>query len=212
MADYAVSRLEEIEVLNDGRLPWRPIRHHFGITAFGATAWTAGAGEPLINEHDEADGGQEELYFVLSGRAAFELDGERRDAPSGTFVFVKPGITRSATAEEAETTVMVIGATPGQPYEDIGWELWAPVRPLYDAGDYGAAADAALEVAEANPSYPALWYNLACCESRAGRLDAAMEHLGRAVGMSERLAGLARDDSDFDPIRGKPGFSELVDA
>ena len=109
-------------------------------------------------------------------------------------------------------SVFVMYHEQGQPYEDIGWELWAPVRPLYDAGDYRAAADAALEVAEANPSYPALWYNLACCESRAGRLDAAMEHLGRAVGMSERLAGLARDDSDFDPIRGKPGFSELVDA
>ena len=95
MADYAVSQLEEIQVLNDGRLPWRPIRHHFGITAFGATAWTAGAGEPLINQHDEADGGQEELYVVLSGRAAFELDGERRDAPSGTLAFVKPGVTRT---------------------------------------------------------------------------------------------------------------------
>jgi quercetin dioxygenase-like cupin family protein len=212
MADYAVSRLEEIEVLDDGRLPWRPVRHHFGITAFGATAWTAGAGERLINEHDEADGGQEELYLVLSGRAVFELDGERRDAPSGTFVFAKPGVTRTAVAEEAGTTVVVIGATPGKPYEDIGWELWAHVRPLYDGGDYGAAADAALEVAEANPSYPGIWYNLACCESLAGRADEAIEHLRRAVGMSEELTELARGDSDFDPIRGRPEFSELVDA
>ena len=212
MADYAVAQLEEIEILDDGRLPWRPIRHHFGITAFGATAWTAGAGERLINEHDEADVGQEELYVVLSGRAVFELDGERRDAPSGTFVFVKPGVTRTAMAEEAGTTVVVIGATPGKPYEDIGWELWAHVRPLYEAGDHGAAADAALEVAEANPSYPGLWYNLACCESLAGRPDEAIEHLRRAVGMSEQLAGLARDDSDFDPIRGEPGFSELIDS
>lgn len=209
MADYAVAHLEEIEILDDGRLPWRPIRRHFGITAFGVTAWTAAAGQPLINEHDEEDG-QEELYMVLSGRAVFDLDGERRDAPSGTFVFVKPKVTRSAVAEEDGTTVVVVGATPGAPYEDIGWELWAPVRPLYDSGDFGAAADAALGVAEANPSYPGLWYNLACCESLAGRSGEALEHLRRAVGTSEQLRQLARGDSDFDPIRGEPGFSELL--
>jgi hypothetical protein len=65
-------------------------------------------------------------------------------------------------------------------------------------------------VAEANPSYAGIWYNLACCESLAGRRDEAIEHLRRAVGMSEQLVGLARDDSDFDPIRGEPGFSELL--
>ena len=212
MADYAVAQLEEIEILDDGRLPWRPIRHHFGITAFGATAWTAAAGKPLVNEHDEGDDGQEELYFVLSGHAVFELDGERRDAPSGTFVFVKPGVTRSATAQASETTVVVVGATPGQVYEDTGWELWAPVRRLYDSGEYGAAADAALRIAEANASYSGLWYNLACCESLAGRPGEAIEHLRRAVGMSERLRQLARGDSDFDSIRGEPGFSELLDS
>jgi quercetin dioxygenase-like cupin family protein len=209
MADYAVARLEEIEVLDDGRVPWRPVRRHFGITAFGVNAWTGDVGEQLINEHAEDDG-QEELYLVLSGRAEFELDGERRDTPAGTFVFVKPGVTRSAKAGEAGTTVVAVGATPGKPYEDIGWELWAPVRPLYDAGDHAAAADVALEAAEANPSYPALWYNLACCESLAGRPGEAVAHLRRAVGMSERLAQLARDDSDFDPIRGEPGFAELL--
>lgn len=211
MADYAVAQLEEIEILDDGRVPWRPIRRHFGITAFGVTAWTAAAGEPLINEHDEGDG-QEELYLVLSGRASFDLDGERRDAPSGTFVFVKPMVTRSAVAEEDGTTVVAVGATPGEAYEDIGWELWAPVRRLYDSGEFGAAADAALEVAEANPSYPGLWYNLACCESLAGRSGEALEHLRRAVGSSEQLRQLARGDSDFDPIRGEPGFSELLES
>jgi len=120
-------------------------------------------------------------------------------------------VTRSAVAEEDGTTVVVVGATPGEPYEDIGWELWAPVRRLYDSGDFGAAADAALEVAEANPTYPGLWYNLACCESLAGRSGDALEHLRRAVGTSEQLRALARGDSDFDPIRGEPGFSELLD-
>ena len=41
LSGYNVARLEEIEELQDqGRKPLRPVRHHFGISAFGITAWT----------------------------------------------------------------------------------------------------------------------------------------------------------------------------
>jgi hypothetical protein len=81
--------LEDIGEISDGREPWRPVRHHFGITSFGINAWTGReAGDRIINEHDE-EGEDEELYFVQSGRARFELDGERVDAPAGTFVFAR---------------------------------------------------------------------------------------------------------------------------
>src|SRR5512145_1310464 len=110
MSGYAVAQLDEIDEQNDGRCPWRPVRHHFGITAFGVNAWTArAAGDRLINEHDEADEGEEELYFVTEGRAVFELDGERRDAPSGTFVSVRAGVKRTAFAEEPGTTLLALG-------------------------------------------------------------------------------------------------------
>jgi hypothetical protein len=66
MSGYAVAHLDEIEEMNDGRCPYRPVRHHFGITAFGITAWTArDAGDRIINEHDEAEPDlNEELYLV----------------------------------------------------------------------------------------------------------------------------------------------------
>src|SRR5215216_6504125 len=84
MSGYEVTHLAEIDEITDGRCPWRPVRHHFGITSFGVNAWTAReAGDRIINEHDEADE-HEELYFVTQGRAMFELDGERREAPAGT--------------------------------------------------------------------------------------------------------------------------------
>ena len=52
MSGYAIAHLEEIDELTDGREPWRPIRHHFGITSFGINAWTGKeAGERIINEH-----------------------------------------------------------------------------------------------------------------------------------------------------------------
>ena len=212
MNSYAVAHLDEIDELDDGREPYRPVRHHFGITAFGITAWTArDAGDRIINEHDESDDSQEELYLVLKGRAAFELDGARQDAPAGTLVFVQPGVRRTAFAEEPGTTIIVVGGVPGKAYEPVGWELWAPIRPLYEAGEYAEAADRARELIDTTGQYPELLYNLACCESLAGRTTDAVEHLRQAVGLSDRVRTYAKNDSDFDPIRDEPAFKELVD-
>jgi hypothetical protein len=38
----------------------------------------------------------------------------------------------------------------------------------------------------------------------------AVEHLRRAIELAERFRTLARDDSDFDPIRDDPTFKELT--
>jgi hypothetical protein len=116
-----------IDEVSDGRCPFRHVRHHVGITSFGVNAWTArDAGGRIINEHDESEpdsGG--EMYLVVSGRAVFELDGERVPAPAGTFVFAPPGVKRTAFAEEPETTV--IGARPARSVSMIS--VSRPVRP-----------------------------------------------------------------------------------
>jgi mannose-6-phosphate isomerase-like protein (cupin superfamily) len=210
MSGYTVAHLDEIDEISDGRCPWRPVRHHLGIMSFGVNAWTARvAGDRIINEHDEEDD-NEELYFVQAGRATFELDGERVDAPAGALVFVRPGVKRTAFAEEPGTTIIVLGGTPGQAYEPDGWEVWAPLNPLYEAGQYAEAADRGRKLVEAHPEYPGLLYNLACCESLAGRKADAIEHLRRAIGRSERFRSFAVGDSDFDPIREEPAFKELM--
>jgi len=212
MSEYVVAHLDEIDEQDDGRCPWRPVRHHLGVTSFGVTTWTArAAGDRIINEHDESEpDSDEELYLVIAGSAVFELDGDRVEAPTGTFVFAPPGVKRTAFAQKAGTTILALGGTPGVAYEPSGWELWAPFDKAYRDGAYEEAADAARVVADANPGYPGLLYNLACCESLAGRPDDAIEHLGRAIAGSERSRAFARDDSDFDPIRGKAGFEALV--
>jgi tetratricopeptide (TPR) repeat protein len=214
MTRYAVARLEEIEEVTDGREPFRPVRHHFGITSFGVNAWTApAAGDRIINEHDESEpGAHEELYFVARGRATFELDGDRVDAPTGTFVFAPPGVKRTAFAEEPGTTLVALGGTPGQVYEPDGWELWAPLNPLYQAGEYAEAADRGRRLVEAHPQYAGLLYNLACCESLAGRTGDALDHLGLAIERSEQSRAYATGDSDFDPIRDEPAFKALLGA
>jgi hypothetical protein len=209
---YTVAHLDEIDEITDGRCPWRPVRQHFGITSFGVNAWTAGAaGDRVINEHDESDDDAgEELYLVHRGRATFELDGERVDAPAGTFVFARSGVKRTAFAEEPGTTIIALGGTRGKVYEPDGWEVWAPLRPLYEAGKYAEVADRGRDLVDAHPEYGGVLYNVACCESLAGRPADAIEHLRLAIDRSEQFRSYAESDSDFDPIRNEPGFKELV--
>jgi hypothetical protein len=212
---YAVAKLDEIEELDDGRVPMRPVRHHLGITAFGVNAFTGReAGDRIINEHDEADAGDgdEELYVVLTGRAVFELDGDRVDAPAGAFVFVPPAVKRTAFAEEPGTTLVAVGATPGHAYVPRGWELWAPLNAMYQAGEYAEVADRARELVEAHPQYPLLFYNLACVESLTGRTTDAVDHLRRALELSDQFREFAKGDSDLDAIRDEPAFKKLIGA
>jgi len=213
MTRYAAAHLDEIDEISDGRCASRPIRYHFGITSFGINAWTGReAGDRIINEHDEAQAGdeQEELYLVQRGRARFELDGRRIEAGADTLVFVRPGVKRTAFAEEPGTTIIALGGTPGKAYELTGYEIWAPLAPLYEAGNYAEAADRGRELIKAHPEYPTLLYNVACCESLAGRTAAAIEHLRLAIERADRFRSLAAEDSDFDPTRDDPAFKELV--
>ena len=213
MARFAVARLDEIDEIDDGRCAFRPVRHHFGITTFGVNAMTARSeGDRLINEHEEAEpDSSEELYVVMSGHARFELDGETHDAPVGTFVHVPPGIKRTAFAEQAGTTVLAIGGAPsGKPYDPNGWELFAPLFPLFASGDYEEGADRAQALIADDPPYGAVYYNTACFEARAGRIDAALAHLRRGVELSPRLAELARGDEDLAALRDQAEFAEIV--
>lgn len=213
MTGYRVAHLDEIDELDDGRQPYRPVRHHFGITSFGMTAWTGReVGVRILNEHDEADSDDqaEELYLVQSGRAAFELDGERVDAPSGTFVFVPPRVTRTAFAEEPGTTIVAIGGVRGKAYTPVGWELWAPIRPQYEAGEHEAVVERLRPIVDANPQYPLLAYNLACVESLTGRTDDAIVHLRQAIELDDRFRDFAKGDSDLDAIRDDPAVRELI--
>jgi len=55
-----------------------------------------------------------------------------------------------------------------------------------------------------------LFYKLACSESQCGRTTEALEQLRQAIEMSEELRTSAREDSDLDPIRNEPAFTQLI--
>jgi mannose-6-phosphate isomerase-like protein (cupin superfamily) len=101
---------------------WHPIRHHLDIGAFGVNAWSGDEGAEVIESHTEASG-HEELYVVVSGRAAFTLDGEEVDAPAGTLVYAPgPETQRVAVAREPGTIVLALGGWRDRAFEVSEWE------------------------------------------------------------------------------------------
>ena len=122
MSGYRTATLDEIAA---EKWPyWAPIRHHFGIETFGVNAWRGQTGDTVVPEHDEADSGAPELYYVVHGRCAFTVGGEEVDAPAGTLVWIDdPAATRSGRASADGTLVLTIGAAaPGQAYAPGGWD------------------------------------------------------------------------------------------
>jgi hypothetical protein len=110
------------------------VRRHFDIRAFGVNGITGGAGDEMVEPHDERDDeaqltdGHEELFAVMSGHAVFTVDGEDLDAPAGTLVFVRdPGLIRTARATVDGTAILAIGGRAGVPFEVSRWErAWFP--------------------------------------------------------------------------------------
>src|SRR4029450_2032970 len=108
MADpYSLLRLDEVEPIAVAGVNWKPVRRTLGIDAFGINAYTAGAGEHVVEEHTEETLGHQEASIVIAGRATFTLDADELDAPQGTIVFIRdPSVRRHAVAAEAGTTVL----------------------------------------------------------------------------------------------------------
>jgi tetratricopeptide (TPR) repeat protein len=202
-------RLEEVEPITvAGDLQWRPLRRALGVQAFGINAYVASQpGDTVVEEHTEQTLRHEEVYVVLTGRATFTLAGEELDAPAGTVVHIRdPEVKRHARAEEPGTSVLAIGGKPGEAYTPSAWETYFAAERHRATGDFGTMADE-LEAALAEfPDQPGVLYNLACAESRAGRTDAALEHLRRALELRPSFRDWAEQDEDLVPLREHPGW------
>ena len=213
-AAYSVVALDDIEAgpEHDGRIPLN-IRRHFDIRGFGVRANRAVGDGHVIGEHNEVGlgaSGQEELYFVVSGAATFNVDGERVEAPAGTLVFVRnPAAKRSAVAKEEGTTVLAIGGTPGEAYRISPGEAMNDMWEPYQAGDYETALEKLQPVLEERPE-ALVFFNVACMETRLGRADDAIRHLEQAIEDDDRIKENIRTDEDLDSLRKDPRFEALT--
>jgi len=163
-----------------------------------------------VPRHDELGsgaGGHEELYFVVAGRATFTIDGESVPAPAGSLVYVRhPATRRSAVADEAATTILVIGGKPGAAFSVSPWERSAEGLRFWTTGEWDRAVEVLEKQLADDPANPNVLYNLACAESRGGSHEAALGHLSRAIELEPSFTELALNDSDFEPIRGDDRF------
>jgi hypothetical protein len=189
-----------------------PVREHLGIHSFGINAFTPREDGMLVNEHDEAATGQEELYIVLDGNVAFEVDGEMVDARPGTLVFVGPEARRKASGEG---TLLVVGATPGEAYHGVDWgEAWpfhSESMTAYGEQRYADALEAVRGALEHMPDHAGLNYNYACFATLAGDTsDDTFAHLKRSVELRPQFREDARRDDDFDAVRDDPRFEEAL--
>jgi hypothetical protein len=217
---YVFARLDELEpapliapgATDDGRQRF-DVRRRMDITSFGVQAFSAPNGVDVVREHDETsflgEAGQEELYIVLNGSAAFEIDGESVEAPAGSLVQVQPAAKRKATAKDEGTTILVVGGTPGKAYE-VPPEEAREAFAAYGTGDYETALAKQLVVVEKRPNDAVARFNAGCFAARAGRGDEAIEHLRQALEIDERVKELMADDEDLDSIRDDQRFAELT--
>ena len=210
-----VVRIQDVDPIPvvGGELQWRPLRRTLGIGAFGINAYTANAGELVVEEHDETGDGaghHQELYVVVTGRATFTVDGAEIDAPVGTCVFLDdPKERRGARAVENGTTVLAVGGEVGKPFEVSPWEFAFAGAPALREKRYDEAKRHLLEGLEHHPDNLGLIYDLACVEALAGEREAALEHLEQAF-ENPRLREWAKQDSDLDSLRNDPRFTSLI--
>jgi hypothetical protein len=193
---YEVATLDDLKripVMHG--LEWRPIRRRFGIGAFGINAYTAAKpGDWVVEEHDETALEHQEMYIVVRGRAKFTLNGEEVDAPAGTIVFLDdPSVKRLAIAEEEGTTVLAIGAKPGEAFTPSVWE-W-----VFEG--YATTPDEAISIVQDGirelGEHPAFYYHLACFSAKAGRKEEARVYLERAIDERPEWRDRAAEDKDL---------------
>ena len=118
MTKYAVAHIDELDRIEVAGVNWRPVRRRFDIRAFGVNAYTADAGEHVVEEHDESRLRHEELYVVLTGRARFTIgagSSDSRDAQAACDGLVN--LALKAGGRDNVTAVLARAREPGKP----GW-------------------------------------------------------------------------------------------
>jgi hypothetical protein len=118
MARWTVSAITDLPPVSDGAPGdpvWYPLQHALGIETFGANVFVAErADHVLVEEHDERESGQQELYVLLEGSVVFEVGDEDVRLERGDVLAVTdPLVRRRARALTEGATLLVVGAANG---------------------------------------------------------------------------------------------------
>ena len=90
------------------------------------TSFPADGGDFYPN-HDHAESGQEEVYFVLTGSADFDIEGESVHAEPETAIRVGSTTKRKISAGSQGARILALGGVPGGAYSPPAFtELGGP--------------------------------------------------------------------------------------
>ena len=136
MADVTHTKIDEMDVI-DGF--FEGIKFHkaaagLEINSFGMAIIDLAPGAEDYPEHDHSPEGiggqmfakrpeqlgQEEVYVALEGSGTLEADDEQYPIDADHIARVGPEVKRKVTPGPDGIRLLVIGATPGEPYETGG--------------------------------------------------------------------------------------------
>jgi mannose-6-phosphate isomerase-like protein (cupin superfamily) len=105
---HAFGSLDE---LGDG-YGFRKVRVPLGVTAFGVNAIVMPPGAEGIHHYHDT---QDELYFVHSGTARFDVDGDVRELGPGCLCHVESTTPRkfSNASDDEDLVILVVGGKGG---------------------------------------------------------------------------------------------------
>ena len=117
-----------------------------------------------------------------------------------------PALKRVALAEAEGTLVLAVGGASGPAYEVSAWELNFAAIPRVREGRRDEEIMLLEERLRECAGNGSILYKLASAGARAGRQEAALDKLVRAVEGDAKHAGYAANGPDLASIRGEPGF------
>jgi mannose-6-phosphate isomerase-like protein (cupin superfamily) len=120
---YSSSRIDDLPSLWDGMC--KLVRSGLGVTAFGVNVLDIGP-DYVTTDHTESESGQEELYVVLRGSATMLVGPPGQEervelAPGEVVARVAPEARRLFQTGSEGARLLIVGGTPGKPYERQDW-------------------------------------------------------------------------------------------
>ena len=107
---YTMCDAEEVGAM---RGVFRPIRRALGVTAFGINQEELPPNGDAYPDHDHAEDGQEEVFYVLAGAGKVVFDVEDVALKPGRYVFVEPGSKRKILPGDEGLRLICVGSPPG---------------------------------------------------------------------------------------------------
>lgn len=129
MPDVSTKPIDEMEPTFAGAM--RRVRAELGISAFGVQTVDLPPDFDRYPWHDHAESGQEELFLALRGDGVLEVEGgERYPLEPEVPVRVGPAERRRVLSGPRGIRVLIVGATPEQPYSPPDFSQLGAADPM----------------------------------------------------------------------------------